>query len=85
MGNTSTLPFALEEAILDPAGTFACPQDVLQAAALSDALKAKILQIWRLDAHRQLTDATREVPEVEEYEILQEINHALGQLRQSTD
>jgi len=69
--------FDLEQAILDPASTFMHPNEVLQAPVLSDALKIRILQSWRLDTHQRLTDTRQDTPDLEEFDTLQAINEAL--------
>ena len=73
-------PFNLEEALLDPAQAFDRPQDVLEVPDISDGLKRRILQGWRLDAHRKLTDPVRDVPDEHEFNILSDINEALARI-----
>ena len=73
-------PFSFEQAILAPSSTFSRPCDVLELDQLSRALKIKVLESWRLEAHRSLTDPDRITPNVKEFETLQEINLALADL-----
>ncbi len=72
-----------EQAILNPARVFTRPKDVINAGWIDDSHKVRVLQTWRLDIHRKLTDATRDVPEYAEYEVLQEVNEVLGKLSNS--
>ena len=80
MGSCQSHDFELEQAIVAPASTFVRPGDVLNVREISDALKARILQSWRLDVHRHLTHSTRDVPDLDEFTTLQEINQALEHL-----
>ena len=73
--------FELERAILAPAEAFEHPAEVLELNQVSHALKVRILQSWRLDAHRQLTNPGRDVPHMREFQTLQEINSALDELQ----
>lgn len=76
----SSLPLSdatLERILSDPGRVFERPKDVLKREDLSDLLKTRILQCWRLELHKQLTHSSRDVPELHEFELLEEVNQSL--------
>lgn len=81
MMSQSKKSIEIEQAIIQPSQTFKRPREVLENDELSDALKLRILQSWRLDLHRQLTDSERDVPELDEFTTLSEINDMLETLK----
>jgi hypothetical protein len=73
-----------ERALLDPAGTFGMPDEVLLAGDLSHDEKREILRRWLHDA-RELTVAEDEGMGGGEPPLIQRVTEALGALERGAD
>jgi len=69
----------LDKALLDPAGVFGAPEDVLSAEGLTREQKIEILRRWEYDA-RELEVATEENMPGQNGSCLDRIIQALNEL-----
>ncbi len=68
-----------DKAVLDPAGSFSHPSDVVAEGSLSDEQKIRILRRWEYDA-RELNVAEEENMPGDDSAALEQVLQALHQL-----